>query len=189
MFDFLKNKSEKIISISICVIIIAIIGVYAINMGKTGKVDSRTQGALEKLDDNREHISVKVDGKVNSPGEYKLVKGARVGDAIEAAGGFAKDANDKINVGIILKNGDKVTVVGKDEYANAGIDFKVNINTASSEELMQLDGVGEKLAARIIKYREDNGGFESTEEILKVKGIGKAFYEKMKEVITIEQKE
>jgi competence protein ComEA len=61
----------------------------------------------------------------------------------------------------------------------------VNINTASKEELMQLDGVGTVIAERIVEYREANGPFKAPGDIVNVKGIGPATYEKNKDRITV----
>ncbi len=62
---------------------------------------------------------------------------------------------------------------------------KININTASSEELQTLNGIGETKAAAIIQYRTENGGFNSIEEICRVKGIGDATFNKIRDKITI----
>ena len=61
----------------------------------------------------------------------------------------------------------------------------VNINTASREELMRLNGIGETLASRIIEYREQHGGFDSVEELMEVKGIGEKRFEKIRDDITV----
>jgi len=62
---------------------------------------------------------------------------------------------------------------------------KISINTASKEELMMLDGIGETKAVSIIEYRSKNGNFKTIEEIMEVSGIGEAAFEKIKEKITI----
>jgi competence protein ComEA len=66
---------------------------------------------------------------------------------------------------------------------------QININTASKEELMLLEGVGSTYAQNIIEHREANGPFESPENIMDVKGIGEATYEKNKERITVDTQE
>lgn len=63
---------------------------------------------------------------------------------------------------------------------------KININQASSEDLIQLKGVGPKYAARIVQFREDNGPFASPEDIMKVPGIGFKLFESNKDIITVE---
>ena len=62
---------------------------------------------------------------------------------------------------------------------------RININTASKEELMTLSGIGEVIAQRIIDYREENGSFTSVEEIKNVKGIGETRFDNIKEYITV----
>lgn len=71
----------------------------------------------------------------------------------------------------------------------AGAIGQVNINIASKEELMQLEGVGSAYAQKIIEYREANGPFENAEDIMNVKGIGSSTFEKNKERITVVQVE
>lgn len=63
----------------------------------------------------------------------------------------------------------------------------VNINTAEKEELMTLEGIGEKLAERIIDYRQENGNFDSIEDITRVYGIGSGIFEKISGQITVSE--
>ena len=72
---------------------------------------------------------------------------------------------------------------GKKESALEG--KTININNATKEELIALPGIGEAMAERIINYRNDHNGFKKTEDIMKVKGIGKKKYEKLKNYITV----
>lgn len=62
---------------------------------------------------------------------------------------------------------------------------KVNINTAGAEELMTLDGIGEKKAARILEFRKKNGSFQKPEDIMMVKGIGQKMFDRNKDLILI----
>ena len=63
---------------------------------------------------------------------------------------------------------------------------KININTATEEELVQLNGVGYEYAARIIEYREEWGPFETPEDLMEVKGIGPKTFEKNMDIIVVE---
>lgn len=74
----------------------------------------------------------------------------------------------------------------EDEYEPALTAEKLNINTAGAEQLCELKGIGPVIAERIIEYREENGGFNYTFELLNVTGIGKAVYEEIKEKITVD---
>jgi competence protein ComEA len=70
---------------------------------------------------------------------------------------------------------------------NAGDVEKININTATAEELMQLNGVGAKYADRIIAYREKYGPFKKPEDIMRVSGIGQKTFEKNREIIILKE--
>ena len=72
------------------------------------------------------------------------------------------------------------------EYSDHFIDGRLNINAATSEELMELDGIGEKLSQRIIDYRNEHGVFAQTEGIMLIPGIGEKMYENIKDKITVQ---
>lgn len=138
-----------------------------------------------------------IGGAVSEPGVYSLPAGSRLCDLIDLAGGASQDADlSGINRALILSDGQmiRIPVYGEDpviigsSQAYAGeseADAKrpVNINTASSEELQTLPGIGPAIAARIIEYRESFGPFRTTDDLRSVKGIGEKTFEKIKDLI------
>ncbi len=127
-------------------------------------------------------VVVHVAGRVKKPGVYKLPFGARVYEAVEAAGGNLRDADmDSINLARTLRDGEKIFIPQKTS-SNTVIstrEKKIDINTMGKEELLKLPGVGEKLAERIIKHRETHGPFRDIDELKNVSGIGD---KKLKEI-------
>lgn len=136
-------------------------------------------------------IVVHVCGAVCEPGVFALEKGSRAVDAIALAGGMNEYADgDYINLASILQDGEKLYVPTKQETllwkeAEAKSSF-VNINTASSDELCTLPGIGESKAADIIAYREKHGAFSSKEDIMKVGGIKESLFAGIEEFIIVE---
>jgi competence protein ComEA len=72
-----------------------------------------------------------------------------------------------------------------EDEASVPVVSKININTATAEELCGLPGIGEVLAGRIVEFRRQHGNFKSIEDIMEVKGIGKGIFEKIRDYITI----
>jgi competence protein ComEA len=130
-------------------------------------------------------ITVHVSGAVLTPGVYSLPAGSRVEDAVLAAGGFAPGAEeDGLNLAAEVADGQKVDVPGivSTSHVNAG---RVNINTATADELDALPGIGPTTAQAIVDYRLEHGNFASIQEIQNVPGIGPATYDKIKDYITV----
>lgn len=159
-------------------------------------------------------IFVHVCGAVKKEGVYELSPDARVVDAIRAAGGCTKKAASfGINQAEALKDGVQVYVPTKAEIkketngvgslasfgtegvrtglssqgpnSGEGGDALININLATKEELMKLNGVGEAKAELIITYRQAKGGFGDIKDIMKIKGIKQKFFDKIKDKICI----
>ena len=148
-------------------------------------------------------LRVYVSGAVRVPDVYLLPPGSIVRDAIQAAGGPADDADlDRINLALALYDQQQVYVPCVGETTPAAPlpgdappptpaasrdatspDGKVNLNTATLEQLDALPGVGPVIAQRILDYRDANGPFTAPEEIMEVKGIGPATYEKLQDLI------
>ena len=139
-------------------------------------------------------IFVDIKGEVKKPGVYQMKVGDRVKDAIDAAGGLTAEADSqKVNLAqrvedqmviVVPKVGEEAeTIPAGATSKEASKEGKVNINTATVEELKTLKGVGEKKAEAIIEYRKKNGSFKTKEDLMKVRGIGKKLFESFEERI------
>lgn len=160
--------------------------------------DSTSEPEAEDSDQELQlsSVFVYVCGAVQNPGVYELPNDSRVYQAIEMAGGFTAEASlVSVNQAEKVEDGQQVRIPTLEEASGpletAGQtdgneeDPRININTADSTQLMQLSGIGETRALDIISYREQNGSFDSVEEIKKVSGIGDKTYEKIKDDITV----
>ena len=143
-----------------------------------------------------------IDGCVNKPGVYSFKKDDRIKDIVELAGGFTQDADTKsVNLAMKLKDEMKVYIPSKTETSKAqnnniessdivtikdnNSNSLVNINTADSNKLQTLPGIGPSKAKKIIEFREKNQ-FKKIEEIKNVDGIGDKTFESLKSLITID---
>jgi len=136
-------------------------------------------------------IKVHVAGAVRREGVYELKTGARVEDAISAAGGFLESAKrENINLAALLEDGEKVfvppgrTTAAAPRGDNLREGERVDINRASTLELQRVPGIGPTLAGRIVDLRSTRGPFESIEEIKLVRGIGDWRFEQLKPYIS-----
>ena len=126
-------------------------------------------------------IEVYVSGEVQKPGNYVLSESSHINDAIEAASGFAAEADrSAINLARTLRDGDHIHVYKKEESAQL-----IDINTAEVWLLEALPGIGESTAKTIIEYRSQEGPFDSIDDLKKVKGIGNSTFEKLQDKITV----
>ncbi|MDC3415584.1 helix-hairpin-helix domain-containing protein [Aquibacillus salsiterrae] len=141
---------------------------------------------------NTTTLYIDVKGEVIKPGVYTVTGETRVADLIELAGGFTTSADmDRVNLAqkvydemviIVPKQGEQGTETFEQPNTTNG---KIRINSATKEELAQLNGIGEVKATSIITYREQNGPFQTMEDILKVSGIGEKTLEKFKDQIQV----
>lgn len=160
------------------------------------KNEIKNEDQKEKADSK---IYVHITGAINKPGLYKLDEGSRLDDLIKMCQGLKKDADiKKINLSMILKDQmrlhilsigekDDIEITNEQVASSNGSDSKdkkVNINTASKEELMTLPGIGEKRAMDIISYR-DSKKIERIDDLKNISGIGDKSIEKLKDLIEI----
>ena len=145
---------------------------------------------------------VDVDGAVMRPGVYRLKDGARVSQAIDAAGGLTAEADvTGLNRASKITDGQKIYVPTVGEQQAAAVDGAesgaattpgagsssglVNINTASAAELQTLSGIGPSMAQSIIDERTQNGAFASVDDLMRVSGIGEKKLAKIKDCICV----
>ena len=204
-FDEWKEKWESwnlvVKGAVIAGILLLLVGVGGLLPKKEEAVEESeavvTTVLAEKTEENTTQetvIFVDIKGAVKKPGVYQMKVGDRVKDALDAAGGLTVEADSqKVNLAqrvedqmviVVPKVGEEAEEIPAGETRKeATKEGKVNINTATVEELKTLKGVGEKKAEAIIEYRKKNGSFKTKEDLMKVRGIGKKLFESFEERI------
>lgn len=151
---------------------------------------STTSGSPSPLSSPVGVVIVHVIGPVRNPGVFTLPAGSRVADAVAAAGGSTK-RQIHINLARVLGDGEQIDVgAAEGPGPGAGVagpsggggsgssapGAKVNLNKATSAQLEELPRVGPVLAAKIIDFRTQNGGFRSVDQLKEVPGVGDATF-------------
>ena len=190
---------KKYIKLSLVVVLFVVCGlIYSCNtpgfedskeiQEETVVIETMTQTATEAVG----MIYVYICGEVMEPGVYEMKPGSRIYELVEAAGGFTDmAAAEQLNLAEELCDTQMITVWSVDDMVAASVtrpiyeDGRVNINTADINELTSLPGIGDVRAQDIISYREENGSFTTTEDIMAVPGIKESVYEKIKDLITV----
>jgi len=176
-----------------------------IGLGEAVELEEESATAPEEVQPEAgpAEISVYICGYVSNPGVVKVIEGTRLDEAIGLAGGAMEEADlEAVNLAYRLVDEDMVYIPKKGEKLQGtgktvpGVDAvknvtenksgKININTADEKELDTLEGVGPATAKAIIQYRNSSGHFNTIEDIKKVKGIGDAKFNSMKDKITVE---
>ncbi len=153
---------------------------------------------------NGDRVVVEIVGAVAHPGVFHLPIGARLGDLVEAAGGFGPRVDttraSSLNLAAILKDGDQVRVPSRDDAqasspSRAGADGTggtgpgatpmVDLNRATSAELEALPGIGPVTAGKIVASRESTGRFVAIEDLRTRKLVGEKLFEQLKPLVTV----
>ena len=163
-----------------------------------GSVGSSTRTAVEQNE-----LRVYITGGVRNPGVYTLRAGDRLDQVLAAAGGATADAHlEAVNLARRVRDEDHYDIPRLGETpVNSGLVGQprssapsgapgsagrlVDLNLASAEELETLPGIGEALSAAIVTYREQNGPFQTVEQITSVPRIGPVTYEKIRDLVTV----
>ena len=207
-------KKEKII-VSIIVILLIGISYYIYSNQDTNDINKENNSIKdieenvqeEQNTENKNIIVVHVSGAVNNDGIIELEEGSRVSDAIEKAGGLKENAYTKdINLAYKVEDEMKIYIPTIDErnkyseendkdaadnkFKNDSTNIKdknskININTATKEQLESLPGIGESTSIKIIEYRNQNGKFKDIQDIKNIKGIGESKFNNIKDKIDV----
>lgn len=204
-----RAKKAAIVGVCVLLFIAAVVAVTSIvatgNGFEVSKASASDVQAEEMRDDSSateasaSDICVDVAGCVNKPGICYLPEGSRVADAIEAAEGFSETAaKTSVNQARVLTDGEQLYVPSIDEQvpsmtamgsepggASSASSGKVNINTADSDQLQTISGIGQSKADKIIAYRNANGPFSSVDELTNVSGIGEKTLESIRDSICV----
>ena len=214
MLDNLTKK-QKIIVIAIAGIVVIGIMYFIYNKNQVKEdINIENEILVNSVITNENNtnddiVIIHITGSVKNPGIVKLKEGSRIEDAIESAGGLTENADiTKVNLAYVVEDGTKIKIPSASEEDIGDediIDSKsgdniiieenavpsnnspqtINVNKATEKEFETLPGIGPSLASKIIEYRNQNGKFESIEDIKNVNGIGDNKYEKIKDLITV----
>lgn len=183
-----KVSKKLLLALAALVAVVSLV-LVAVNRPEAPEGEFEVSEVGSETDSLEQFLYVHIVGEVSSPGMYQLPLGARLVDAVFAAGGLTEEAdNSSVNLARELSDGEQVVVYKIGDVAETGgstASGLVSINRATAEQLEELPGIGPALSARIIAYRDANGGFKTKEDLLNVSGIGDAIYSGFVDLITL----
>ncbi|MGT2772433.1 helix-hairpin-helix domain-containing protein [Streptococcus marimammalium] len=200
-----KFKENKIVAILVAIIVVLALSVIIPMMMpekettqaeflETPVTQETTTTEVSGSENPPQEVTIDLKGAVLKEGVYQMPSGSRINDLINKAGGFLETADKKsINLAeklideqvvYVASQGENISVITPETKSKEN--GKVNLNTASLEELKSLSGIGQKRAQDILDYREANGTFSSLDDLKNVSGIGEKMINQLKEVVSFD---
>ena len=183
-----KVSKQLLVSLAALVAVASLV-LVAINRPEAPTGEFEITEGLNEAEAVEQFLYVHIVGEIKTPGMYQLPLGARLVDAVFAAGGLTADAdNSSVNLARELSDGEQIVVFKVGEIAEAGGSAPgglISINRATAEQLEELPGIGPALSSRIIAYRDAIGGFKTKEDLLNVSGIGDSIFAGFTDLITL----
>ena len=192
----MDNKFKNALALGGFIIFAIIVGLFVSRSESKTDTDN-VEGNIQEVEETSTEnlFFVYVVGAVYKPGVVEVEEGTRLYQVIQKASGALETADlSKINLASIVKDEQKIIVPYienkedkvNDNSANVQASVRlVNINTASEAELQTLNGIGASTAKKIVDYRNQNGDFNTVEEIMNVSGIGQSKFDSIKNDITV----
>ncbi|MFH1541582.1 MAG: ComEA family DNA-binding protein, partial [bacterium] len=191
------TREQQLLILGLILLIISGLGVmiYRRTIADTDEILIEQPQAQGQTLVAQSNLIVHVTGRVVREGVYKLKSGDRIIDAIEAAGGCLPGADlSALNLAEKVKDGEKIVVSRRPEnqsprrresdYQSSreteSTNGRVSLNSAGEKDLCGVKGIGPSMAKRILDYRQSNGPFGKLDDLMKVKGIGKGTFGKIK---------
>jgi competence protein ComEA len=206
LFSIIENIKNPKTILYIVGVIALIVGVF-IYSGKQNVATVSNTTPLITASDNIESVNgtivVEVSGQVKQPTVLSVKQGTRIFQAIELAGGLTKKADTKgLNLAAVIQDAEKIYVpkIGEkpaqetpstsgssDSASSSGSNTsnKINLNSATTQELQNIPGVGPATAQKILDYKQSSGSFKSVDDLLNVAGIGEKTLEKIKPYVCV----
>ncbi|RKD24667.1 hypothetical protein BEP19_06010 [Ammoniphilus oxalaticus] len=174
-------------------------GAVAFSAYPTESADLTEDGSQPNEPKSAEEIVwIDLKGAVVKQGVYQLAAESRMIDAVQLAGGFAENAEQRvINLAERIQDGQMIYIpyVGESEAefparvitgAGSADRALISINRADEGQLTQLPGIGPARAAAIIAYREEHGPFKRKEDLMEISGIGQKTFEKLRDLVAVD---
>jgi competence protein ComEA len=190
---------RQLAACALAVVALAALAVWHLSRGGGGPDAAATSQPaaihVEDAESGGASVIVHVAGAVRQPGVYRMRPQARVDDAVGRAGGATRRADlSQVNLAAKVEDGRQVLVPEKVRAVSGGAatstsptqpEVPLNLNTATLEQLDELDGIGPATAQSILDYREEHGGFGSVEELGEVPGIGDVRLASLREQVRV----